>query len=50
MVGSQQARWTIPHPEERGTVSKDAGPYVASWFETAQERLLTMRVYHAQKS
>jgi len=26
-------------------VSKDAGPSVASWFETAQERLLTMRVY-----
>ena len=24
-------------------VSKDAGPIVASWFETAQERLLTMR-------
>jgi hypothetical protein len=31
----------IPHPEERplGRVSKDE----ASWFETAQERLLTMR-------
>jgi len=25
-------------------VSKDEGPIVASWFETAQERLLTMRV------
>jgi len=24
-------------------VSKDAGPSVASWFETAQTRLLTMR-------
>jgi hypothetical protein len=35
-----------PHPEERpfGRVSKDEGPSVASWFETAQERLLTMRV------
>ncbi|MCK1640286.1 hypothetical protein IVA95_22420 [Bradyrhizobium sp. 157] len=34
-----------PHPEERRLrrVSKDAGPIVASWFETAQERLLTMR-------
>jgi hypothetical protein len=25
-------------------VSKNAGPSVASWFKTAQERLLTMRV------
>jgi hypothetical protein len=35
-----------PHPEERRLrrVSKDEGPIVASWFETAQERLLTMRV------
>jgi hypothetical protein len=34
-----------PHPEERRLrrVSKDEGPIVASWFETAQERLLTMR-------
>src|ERR1043166_4074536 len=32
-----------PHPEEpRSGVSKDAGPSVASWFEMAQERLLTM--------
>src|SRR3979409_2601469 len=33
----------LPHPEERplGRVSKD-GPR-ASWFETAQESLLTMR-------
>jgi hypothetical protein len=31
--------------EERGTrVSKDAGPSVASWFETALARLLTMRI------
>jgi hypothetical protein len=32
-----------PHPGERplGRVSKDATP--ASWFETAQVRLLTMR-------
>jgi ketosteroid isomerase-like protein len=34
----------IPHPEERALarVSKDE-TYRASWFETAQERLLTMR-------
>jgi len=34
----------LPHPEERpfGRVSKDVPR--ASWFETAQERLLTMRV------
>jgi hypothetical protein len=46
MVDSQK-KTNDPHPEERrfGRVSKDAGPYVASWFETAQERLLTMRVY-----
>jgi hypothetical protein len=33
----------LPHPEERRLrrVSKDE--LVASWFETAQERLLTMR-------
>src|ERR1700732_2976873 len=33
----------LPHPEERRLrrVSKDG--CVASWFETAQERLLTMR-------
>lgn len=50
--------WTIdkPHPRAMATplsleerrlrrISKDAGPSVASWFETAQERLLTMRVY-----
>src|SRR5262249_4394983 len=44
---SQPKRWTTPHPEvPRSGVSKDAGPYVASWFETAQERLFTMRVYH----
>src|SRR6266481_4717955 len=35
-----------PHPEERRLrrVSKDEGPSVASWFETALTRLLTMRV------
>jgi hypothetical protein len=34
----------LPHPEERpfGRVSKDVPR--ASWFETAQVRLLTMRV------
>jgi len=34
-----------PHPEERplGRVSKDEAGSGASWFETAQERLLTMR-------
>jgi hypothetical protein len=40
-----------PHPEEpRSGVSKDAGPTVASWFETAQERLLTMRVWQGVNS
>src|SRR5215211_6873831 len=36
-----------PHPQERRPrrVSKDEGPIVASWFETAQGRLLTMRVW-----
>jgi hypothetical protein len=31
--------------EERplGRVSKDAGPAVASWFETREDALLTMR-------
>ena len=29
--------------EPRSGVSKDEGPIVASWFETAQERLLTTR-------
>src|SRR3954447_15490055 len=35
-----------PHPEERHLrrVSKDESPFVASWFETAQGRLLTMRI------
>jgi hypothetical protein len=35
-----------PHPEGRRLrrVSKDEGPSVASWFETAQGRLLTMRL------
>src|SRR6201994_1692463 len=34
-----------PHPEEpRSGVSKDAGPFVASWFET-RVALLTMRVF-----
>src|SRR5215470_2487996 len=34
-----------PHPEEpRSGVSKDAGPSVASWFET-RFALLTMRVF-----
>src|ERR1700716_1134002 len=35
-----------PHPEERRLrrVSKDEYCIVASWFETAQQRLLTMRV------
>jgi hypothetical protein len=28
-------------------VSKDEGPTVASWFETAQERLLTIRIEHS---
>jgi len=34
-----------PHPEERRLrrVSKDEARTVASWFETAQERLLAMR-------
>ena len=48
---------SIPAPHPRATakplsleerrlrrVSKDEGPSVASWFETAQGRLLTMRV------
>jgi len=37
------ARSFLPHPEERRLrlVSKDEGQ--ASWFETAQERLPTMR-------
>src|SRR5262249_367328 len=35
-----------PHPEEpRSGVSKDAGPSVASWFETAQGRFLIMRIW-----
>ncbi|SHH51548.1 hypothetical protein SAMN05443248_5069 [Bradyrhizobium erythrophlei] len=35
----------VPHPEERplGRVSKDE-KYGLSWFETAQVRLLTMRI------
>jgi hypothetical protein len=39
---TSNARHLFPHPEERRLrrVSKDAA---ASWFETAQERLLTMR-------
>jgi hypothetical protein len=35
-----------PHADEERRVrrvSKGEGPIVASWFETAQERLLTMR-------
>jgi hypothetical protein len=38
-----------PHPEERRLrrVSKDEGPTVASWFETAQVRLLIMRGVHS---
>src|SRR3982074_2244717 len=34
-----------PYPVERRLrrVSKDEGTFVAPWFETAQERLLTMR-------
>ena len=36
----------ILRSRERG-VSKDAGPSVASWFETALTRLLTMRVGYA---
>jgi hypothetical protein len=39
-----------PHPEERALarVSKDQVFIGASWFETAQERLLAMRVsFHA---
>jgi hypothetical protein len=37
--------YDLPHPEEQRLrrVSKDEGPIVASWFETAQARLLTMR-------
>jgi hypothetical protein len=36
---------SLPHPEERplGRVSKDA-PRAASWFETREDALLTMRV------
>jgi hypothetical protein len=36
---------TEPHPEERplGRVSKD-GHFGASWFETREDALLTMRV------
>jgi len=36
----------VPHPEERALarVSKDETTTWVSWFETAQERLLTMRV------
>jgi hypothetical protein len=35
----------FPHPEERRLrrASKDEERIVASWFETAQERPLTMR-------
>jgi hypothetical protein len=29
-------------------VSKDAGPSVASWFETREDALLTMRVRSTQ--
>src|SRR5262249_10839936 len=37
-------RPSAPHPEEpRSGVSKDAGPSVASWFETREDALLTMR-------
>ena len=35
-----------PHPEEPAlaSVSKDAGPTGASWFETREDAFLTMRV------
>jgi len=38
-----------PHPEERRLrrVSKDEGPTAASWFETAEVRLLTMRIEYS---
>ena len=39
-----EAETGSPHPEEpRSGVSKDAGPSVASWFETREVALLTMR-------
>src|SRR5258708_20262092 len=40
---------SLPHPEERplGRVSKDA-PRAASWFETREDALLTMRVRQAE--
>src|SRR6266481_1165519 len=43
IVETRNAGPSLPHPEERRLrrVSKDED--VASWFETAQERLLTMR-------
>src|SRR5258705_7265572 len=43
IVEARNAGPTLPHPEERRLrlVSKDER--VASWFETAQVRLLTMR-------
>src|SRR4051812_20323806 len=48
------ARFAQPsHPRLRSAllarVSKDAGPSVASWLETAQGRLLTMRGLASEK-
>jgi hypothetical protein len=44
-IGGYQDSMSEPHPEELHLrrVSKDAATGRASWFETAQERLLTMR-------
>ncbi len=41
--GHERSRINEVPEERRRRVSKDEGPIVASWFETAQERLLTMR-------
>jgi hypothetical protein len=49
--GMSDSLLAIPHPEEpRSGVSKDAGPTAASWFETAQRRLLTMRIWRGINS
>jgi hypothetical protein len=42
---NQENELFVPHPEERRLrrVSKDVGPFVASWFET-RDALLTMRI------
>jgi hypothetical protein len=44
-TSSPDERFALTEGARKARVSKDAGPSVASWFETAQERLLTMRVY-----